>query len=67
MTRSGGALSAAWRARGGVGRLDRLEFRMQRQLLGQRLAQVGVVVDNQDSARLGHGKRVSHCVSSGPI
>ena len=40
---------------GGVGRLGYLEFGVQRQLLGQRLAQIGVVVDDEDLARLGHG------------
>ena len=47
-------------ARGcGVGGLDHLEFGMQRQLLGQRLSQIGVVVDDEDPSRLGHGNRVS--------
>ena len=33
---------------------DRLELLVQRQLLGQRIAQLGIVVDNQDLARVRH-------------
>ena len=39
---------------GAVFRSDRLEFLVQRQLLGQRVAQFGIVVDNKDFARVGH-------------
>ena len=35
-----------------VSAADRLEFLVQRELLDQRLAQLGVVVDDQDFARL---------------
>ena len=54
MTRSGGGALDRQARRGGVGGLGNLEFGMQRQLLGQRLAQIGVVVDDEDLARLGH-------------
>ena len=53
--------------RGGVGGFGDLEFGMQRQLFAQRLPQVGIVVDNEDSAGLRHGYPVCECGMRTPI
>ena len=54
MTRSGVAVCDRLERRfRGLDRLD-LKLGMQRQLLDQRLTQVGVVVHDQQSPRLGH-------------
>ena len=54
MTRSG--VRRLDRVKRRLRRLDRLDLKlgMQRQLLDQRLTQVGVVVHDQQSPRLGH-------------
>ena len=54
MTRSGVPVSTAWIAPfRGLDRLD-LKLGMQRELFDQRLTQVGVIVHDQQSPRLGH-------------
>ena len=61
--RAGGRLAR----RGGVGRFRDVEFGMQRQLFAQRLPQVGIVVDDEDSASLRHEYPVRECGMRTPI
>ena len=63
MTRSGVPVSTALERRfRGFDRLD-LKLGMQRQLLDQRLPQVGVVIDDQQSPRLGHWPHFIDCIA----
>ncbi len=65
MTMSGLASPTTRSAGGGRGRRLDLELGMQRELLGERAAQLGVVVDDQDLPRLSHADTVAAAPTPG--